>query len=68
MIIMLLCDISDEDFESAVKALNGKLYPDTPEKKSASFSDGMLIILFFSHLLMLPVLIFVVIHVQIDSR
>lgn len=65
---MLLCDISDEDFESAVKALNGKLYPDTPEKKSASFSDGMLVILFvFSHLLMLPVLIFVFIHVQIDS-
>uniref|UniRef100_A0A674MJC5 E3 SUMO-protein ligase RanBP2 n=1 Tax=Takifugu rubripes TaxID=31033 RepID=A0A674MJC5_TAKRU len=29
----------DEDFESAVKALNGKLYPDTPEKKSPSFSD-----------------------------
>lgn len=45
---MLLCDISDEDFESAVKALNGKLYPDTPEKKSTSFSDGMLVIL-FSH-------------------
>lgn len=43
---MLLCDISDEDFESALKALNGKLYPDTPEKKSASFSDGMLVILF----------------------
>lgn len=43
---MLLCNISDEDFKSAVKALNGKLYPDTPEKKSASFSDGMLVILF----------------------
>ncbi|XP_056881219.1 E3 SUMO-protein ligase RanBP2 isoform X3 [Takifugu flavidus] len=32
-------ETDDEDFESAVKALNGKLYPDTPEKKSPSFSD-----------------------------
>uniref|UniRef100_A0A3B5KCX4 RAN binding protein 2 n=1 Tax=Takifugu rubripes TaxID=31033 RepID=A0A3B5KCX4_TAKRU len=30
-------ETDDEDFESAVKALNGKLYPDTPEKKSPSF-------------------------------
>ncbi|KAM4608312.1 E3 SUMO-protein ligase RanBP2 [Polymixia lowei] len=26
----------DEDFESAVKALNGKLYPDPPERKAAA--------------------------------
>lgn len=39
--MMLLCNVSDEDFESAVKALNGKLYPDTPENKSASSGDGM---------------------------
>ncbi|KAM6979133.1 E3 SUMO-protein ligase RanBP2 isoform 2-T2 [Tautogolabrus adspersus] len=29
----------DEDFESAVKALNGKLYPDPPEKKAAACGD-----------------------------
>ncbi|XP_028289444.1 ranBP2-like and GRIP domain-containing protein 3 isoform X2 [Parambassis ranga] len=29
----------DEDFESAVKALNGKLYPDPPERKAAACAD-----------------------------
>ncbi|XP_047456055.1 ranBP2-like and GRIP domain-containing protein 3 isoform X2 [Mugil cephalus] len=29
----------DEDYESAVKALNGKLYPDPPEKKAAACGD-----------------------------
>uniref|UniRef100_A0AAQ6AB98 RAN binding protein 2 n=1 Tax=Amphiprion ocellaris TaxID=80972 RepID=A0AAQ6AB98_AMPOC len=29
----------DEDFESAVAALNGKLYPDPPEKKAAACAD-----------------------------
>uniref|UniRef100_A0A3B4UK30 E3 SUMO-protein ligase RanBP2 n=1 Tax=Seriola dumerili TaxID=41447 RepID=A0A3B4UK30_SERDU len=29
----------DEDYESAVKALNGKLYPDPPEKKDAACGD-----------------------------
>ncbi|XP_062258381.1 E3 SUMO-protein ligase RanBP2 isoform X2 [Platichthys flesus] len=29
----------DEDFESAVKALNGKLYPDAPEKGASACSD-----------------------------
>ncbi|KAM3862244.1 E3 SUMO-protein ligase RanBP2 [Diretmus argenteus] len=31
----------DEDYESAVKALNGKLYPDPPERKTASSADGL---------------------------
>uniref|UniRef100_A0A4W6FHP3 RAN binding protein 2 n=1 Tax=Lates calcarifer TaxID=8187 RepID=A0A4W6FHP3_LATCA len=31
----------DEDYESAVKALNGKLYPDPPQKKAAACGDGM---------------------------
>lgn len=31
----------DEDYESAVKALNGKLYPDPPEAKAAACGDGM---------------------------
>lgn len=47
---MVLCNVSDEDFESAVKALNGKLYPDAPEKKSASSGDGTSVIPFvFTH-------------------
>ncbi|XP_008275426.1 E3 SUMO-protein ligase RanBP2 isoform X1 [Stegastes partitus] len=29
----------DEDYESAVKALNGKLYPDPPQKKAAACAD-----------------------------
>uniref|UniRef100_A0AAX7VUP1 E3 SUMO-protein ligase RanBP2 n=1 Tax=Astatotilapia calliptera TaxID=8154 RepID=A0AAX7VUP1_ASTCA len=29
-------ETDDEDYESAVKALNGKLYPDTPEKNTAA--------------------------------
>ncbi|XP_031714302.1 E3 SUMO-protein ligase RanBP2 isoform X3 [Anarrhichthys ocellatus] len=29
----------DEDFESAVSALNGKLYPDPPERKAAACGD-----------------------------
>ncbi|KAM9850833.1 E3 SUMO-protein ligase RanBP2 [Aulostomus maculatus] len=29
----------DEDYESAVKALNGKLYPDPPERKVAACAD-----------------------------
>ncbi|XP_071357081.1 E3 SUMO-protein ligase RanBP2 isoform X2 [Trachinotus anak] len=29
----------DEDYESAVKALNGKLYPDPPQKKAAACGD-----------------------------
>ncbi|XP_053185216.1 RANBP2-like and GRIP domain-containing protein 8 [Scomber japonicus] len=29
----------DEDYESAVKALNGKLYPDPPERKAAACGD-----------------------------
>uniref|UniRef100_A0A669BBF6 E3 SUMO-protein ligase RanBP2 n=1 Tax=Oreochromis niloticus TaxID=8128 RepID=A0A669BBF6_ORENI len=28
----------DEDYESAVKALNGKLYPDPPERKAAAYN------------------------------
>ncbi|XP_033474036.2 E3 SUMO-protein ligase RanBP2 isoform X2 [Epinephelus lanceolatus] len=32
-------ETDDEDFESAVKALNGKLYPDPPEKKAAACGD-----------------------------
>ncbi|XP_069554564.1 E3 SUMO-protein ligase RanBP2 isoform X2 [Brachyistius frenatus] len=32
-------ETDDEDFESAVKALNGKLYPDPPEKKAAASGD-----------------------------
>lgn len=43
-------DFSDEDYESAVKALNGKLYPDTPEKKAAACGDGMFVIFFLSHM------------------
>lgn len=50
---MVLCNVSDEDFESAVKALNGKLYPDTPERKSASSGGGTGVILsVFSHVLL----------------
>ncbi|XP_028290969.1 ranBP2-like and GRIP domain-containing protein 3 isoform X2 [Gouania willdenowi] len=35
------CDdqTDDEDYESAVKALNGKLYPDPPERKAAACVD-----------------------------
>lgn len=43
---MVLGNVSDEDFESAVKALNGKLYPDIPEKKSASSGDGTSVLVF----------------------
>ncbi|XP_004555650.3 E3 SUMO-protein ligase RanBP2 isoform X3 [Maylandia zebra] len=32
-------ETDDEDYESAVKALNGKLYPDTPEKNTAACGD-----------------------------
>ena len=32
-------DFSDEDYESAVNSLNGKLYPD-PRKRGAAASDG----------------------------
>uniref|UniRef100_A0A8C4DG40 E3 SUMO-protein ligase RanBP2 n=1 Tax=Dicentrarchus labrax TaxID=13489 RepID=A0A8C4DG40_DICLA len=35
-------ETDDEDFESAVKALNGKLYADPPEKKAAACGDGIL--------------------------
>lgn len=31
---------ADEDYESAVKALNGKLYPDVPQRKTAARGDG----------------------------
>ncbi|XP_035031257.2 E3 SUMO-protein ligase RanBP2 isoform X3 [Hippoglossus stenolepis] len=33
----------DEDFESAVKALNGKLYPDAPEKGASACSDALIL-------------------------
>ena len=32
-------DFSDEDYESAVNSLNGKLYPD-PTERGATASDG----------------------------
>ena len=35
MLLTLVC-VADEDFETAVKALNGKLYPDPPERKAAN--------------------------------
>lgn len=40
---MCFCfEFSDEDYESAVRALNGKLYLDPPEKKAAACGgDGM---------------------------
>uniref|UniRef100_A0A8C4DAI0 E3 SUMO-protein ligase RanBP2 n=1 Tax=Dicentrarchus labrax TaxID=13489 RepID=A0A8C4DAI0_DICLA len=37
-------ETDDEDFESAVKALNGKLYADPPEKKAAACGDGMCVV------------------------
>lgn len=36
-----MCCCLDEDFESAVKALNGKLYDDRPKKKAAACADGV---------------------------
>lgn len=64
---MVLCNVSDEDFESAVKALNGKLYPDAPEKKSASSGDGTSVIPFvFTHFWLQLDLIFVIFHGQRD--
>ncbi|KAM9347457.1 E3 SUMO-protein ligase RanBP2 [Symphorus nematophorus] len=32
-------ETDDEDYESAVRALNGKLYPDPPERKAAACGD-----------------------------
>uniref|UniRef100_A0A7N6AR43 E3 SUMO-protein ligase RanBP2 n=1 Tax=Anabas testudineus TaxID=64144 RepID=A0A7N6AR43_ANATE len=34
----------DEDYESAVKALNGKLYDDCPRKKAAACGDGTYVV------------------------
>lgn len=36
---VLFCQ-ADEDYESAVRALNGKLYPDVPQRRAAGRGDG----------------------------
>lgn len=36
---VFLCP-ADEDYESAVRALNGKLYPDVPQRRAAGRGDG----------------------------
>lgn len=42
MLLNLVCavNIADEDFETAVKALNGKLYRDPPEREAVSAGSG----------------------------
>ena len=43
-LIKIFFYFSDEDYESAVKALNGKLYPDSPESTAAACGEGMVFI------------------------
>lgn len=57
-------EFSDEDYESAVQALNGKLYLDPPVKKAAACGDGMYVISCHTHyFIQLLVLTFVICQV-----